>query len=170
MKLVRECEEELDRVGIKYRTVRSWSVNTRAKCRWGQCKKLADGTFEINISERLLCDSADDISVKSTIIHELLHTIDGGFKHTGKWREAALKVNSVYPQYNIKRTDTAEEKGFGSALKPYQKNYKILCIKCGYCFYRQKASKVVTHPNRYRCGKCGGRLAVIKIKENTERT
>ena len=112
LKLVRECKEELDAIGIEYRTVRNWTVNTRSKRRWGQCKVVSSDVFDINISVRLLADQVSDTAAKDTIIHELLHTVEGCLKHTGKWKALAEKVNRAYPQYHIKRATTEEEKGF----------------------------------------------------------
>lgn len=160
IELVEESKCELDLLGIKYQEVRTWTVNSRAKCRWGQCKMLSNGVFDISISARLLEDDVDNNVVKSTIIHELLHTVEDCFGHGEKWKMLALKVNQAYPDYNIKRISTAEEKGIKSDIKEYKKNHKIVCIECGYFVYRQRAGKLVLHPEKFRCGKCGGILKV----------
>lgn len=118
-KLVRECKEELDALGIEYRTVRNWTVNTRSQRRWGQCKVVSSDVFDINISVRLLADQVSDTAAKDTIIHELLHTVEGCLKHTGKWKALAEKVNRAYPQYHIKRATTEEEKGFEKTARTY---------------------------------------------------
>ena len=68
LKLVRECKEELDAIGIEYRTVRNWMVNTRSKRRWGQCKLVSSDVFDINISARLLADQVSDTAAKDTIM------------------------------------------------------------------------------------------------------
>lgn len=161
-KLVEECKKELDAIGIPYRTVQNWTVNTRAKRRWGQCKKVSADVFDINISQRLLQDEVSDTAAKNTIIHELLHTVEGCYGHKVKWKLLAGKVNHAYPQYNIKRTTTSEEKGVEESERTYQKNYKVVCSGCGRYWYRQKASKLIQHPENYRCAKCGGKLNVKK--------
>ena len=162
LKLVRECKEELDALGIEYRTVRNWTVNTRSQRRWGQCKVVSSDVFDINISAQLLADQVSDTAAKDTIIHELLHTVEGCLKHTGKWKALAEKVNRAYPQYHIKRATTEEEKGFEKTARTYHKNYKITCTKCGSSVYRQKASKVVLHPEQFKCRICGGKFVVEK--------
>lgn len=83
-KLVEECKKDLDEIGIPYRTVRNWLINTRAKCRWGQCRRVSTDIFDISISHRLLQDDVLDVAAKTTIIHELLHTVDGCSGHKGK--------------------------------------------------------------------------------------
>lgn len=40
MSLVAICKADLDSLGIKYGRVSNWSINTRAKCRLGQCRKF----------------------------------------------------------------------------------------------------------------------------------
>ncbi len=166
MKLAAECKAELDAIGIPCRTVRNWIVNTRAQCRWGLCKCVSDGVYEIQISDRLLKDDVPDISAKNTIIHELLHTVKGGNGHKGKWKVYAAQVNRAYPQYNIKRTTSYEEKGVQKSKRApqyYDVKYEIRCTRCGGSVYRRKASKVVLHPEKYRCVKCNAKLEVIEI-------
>ncbi len=174
-KLAAECTAELEAIGIRCGSVRSWSVNRRAKSRWGQCRPAARGVFDIEISERLLGDEVDEIAVKTTIIHELLHTVDGCLGHKGKWRLLAELVGREYPQYQIKRTSSCEEKGLSQLSqeeKPWgeaplsqaaltrQARYRITCTGCGVQAYRQRASKLIRRPEDFRCGRCGGRLKV----------
>lgn len=166
MKLVAECKDELDAIGIPYRTVRNWIVNTRAQCRWGLCRFVSEGVCDIQISARLLKDDVPDISTKDTIIHELLHTVKGGHTHKGKWKAYAEQVNQAYPQYTIKRTTSYEEKGVQKTDRTprhYDVKYEIRCTRCGGSIYRKKVSKVILRPEKFRCGKCNGKLEVIEI-------
>ena len=74
------CMQELDALGIEYGNVVRWEVNTRAKKRWGMCSKACGG-FAIQVNGRLLDDDADLNGLKSTIIHELIHTCKGCWNH-----------------------------------------------------------------------------------------
>ena len=109
--LASECEADLSSINIQPGEVSQWLINTRAKNRWGQCKRCLPGIFDISISARLLQDSVSDQAAKNTIMHELLHTVKGCYGHKGKWKDLALTVNRLLPQYTIKRTTSAEEKG-----------------------------------------------------------
>ncbi|MBR5278237.1 MAG: SprT-like domain-containing protein [Clostridia bacterium] len=109
--LIKECLSDLESIGIKIGKVTKYSINTRAKSRWGQCKQVCNGIFEINISAQLLQDNISDQAAKDTILHEMLHTIDGCMGHKGKWKELAQKVNKELPQYTIKRVTSSAEKG-----------------------------------------------------------
>jgi len=117
-KLIAQCENDLLSIGIQPGKVAKWSINTRAKSRWGQCKQVGNSVFEINISQQLLQDNITDQAVKDTILHELLHTIDGCMGHKGKWKELAAKVNKELPQYKIKRTTGSVEKGIEPEYEP----------------------------------------------------
>lgn len=160
-KLVCECQRDLLSVYILPGKVRNWGVNTRAKARWGLCSKVARGLFDIQISAMLLQDSVDDQVVKDTIVHELLHTIPGCFRHTGKWKQYAIAVNNMLPQYNIKARSSYEEKGLEDTRPAPECRYVLQCLQCGAEIKRQRKSATVLHPEHYRCV-CGGRLIRIK--------
>ena len=162
MKYVGEVERDLDSIGVRYRAVRRWTVNTRAKKRWGACRALGGGEFEISISARLLADDASDQALRDTIAHELLHTVEGCVGHRGKWKALAEKVTRELPGYSISRLTSAEAKGFHAEqtdeVSAPKYRYALVCERCGQVIRRQKASKVIRSPWRYRCAKCGGKF------------
>lgn len=155
-----ECMTELEEIGIEYGNVTEFTVNTRARKRWGQCKKVPGG-FEINISSVLLDERNDERGLKETILHELLHTCRGCMNHGEIWKRLAQKVNMAYG-YNIKRTNSADDKGVLEETRPPVKqrevNHRVTCTGCGHVYTRTKASKLITHTDHYRCGCCGGKL------------
>ena len=161
MKLAGECQRDLLSVQIRTGKVRNWSVNTRAKARWGLCTRVAKGLFDIQISSALLQDDVDDQAVKDTIVLELLHTIPGCFKHTGKWKQYADTVNFLLPQYNVKARSSYEDKGLEDTRPQPEYRYVLKCLQCGAEIRRQKKSAAVEYPEHYRCA-CGGRLSRIK--------
>lgn len=75
MSLVAICKEGLDSLGIKYGKASNGTVNTCAKKRLGQCRKIADNLLDISISSMLLFDEVDDRVTLNTIMHERLHTV-----------------------------------------------------------------------------------------------
>lgn len=160
--LASECEADLSLINIQPGEVNQWLINTRAKNRWGQCKRCLPGIFDISISARLLQDSVSDQAVKNTIMHELLHTVKGCYGHKGKWKDLALTVNRLLPQYTIKRTTSAEEKGLESIRKKRTNRYAVKCEHCGKEFCREKISKLIQHPEKFRCGICGNSLIRVR--------
>lgn len=160
--LAAECEAELRSLNIQPGEINSWTVNTRAKNRWGQCKRYLPGLFDISISARLLQDNVSDQAAKNTIMHELLHTVKGCYGHKGKWKVLAMTVNRLLPQYTIKRTTSAEEKGLESIRRERTNRYAVKCDHCGKEYYREKVSKLIQHPDKFRCGVCGNSLTRVR--------
>lgn len=160
--LAAECVADLLSIGICPGKVTKWTVNTRAKHRWGLCRQTAPGEYQIEVADRLLQDNVSDQAAKDTILHELLHTVKGCHGHKGEWKNLAAKVNRLLPQYNIKRTASSEEKGLDAY--PVKRNYRyiIQCVKCGKEYHRDRMCRVVESPQYYYCGACHGKLKRIK--------
>lgn len=153
------CMHELEAIGIEYGAIIEVKENTRAKSRWGQCKRIPGG-YSININKILLDERNSEQGLKETIIHELLHSCKGCMNHGTSWKSLAEKVNRAYG-YNIKRCSSSEDKGVYEETKHIKTrlvNYIIKCDKCGHTYTRTRMSKAVRHPERYRCGCCGGNL------------
>lgn len=157
-RLMEEVILELKEIGIyPSEAIIGIKENSRAKRRLGCCKKSVYRgkiSYEIEISAML--KEKDDRQIKEIIHHELLHTCKGCLNHGQEWKALAAKVNDTYG-YCIKTTaDFSDSPG----RKEEQYRYEIRCAQCGNTGYRMKKSKVVTHPENYRCSKCGGPLTV----------
>jgi len=161
------CKSELDKLGITYGNNITFSINTRAKTRWGQCKRKnynpitkTYDKYEININSALLDDSTSETGLKNTIIHELLHTCEGAHGHTGVWASLANIVNNKY-HYNIKRTSSAVDKGCtveNAIVHNHQNNYAVECPACHHKWTRTQMSSIISNPSKYMCNSCGERL------------
>ena len=152
------CEEMLDYIGINYGKVVDFTVNTRAKKRWGQCHKNPDNTFSININSALLADDIEDKGLIETLLHELIHTCKNCFNHKSEWQRIANTVNRAY-NLNIKRTNSAEDKGIENYVynKPEYK-YTVSCPCCNYQWHYARMAKIVKNPQNFRCGRCNEKL------------
>jgi predicted SprT family Zn-dependent metalloprotease len=160
-KLFKQCLRECDELGIEYGNIVEVTINTRAKKRWGQTCRRPDG-FHINISSVLLRDDVSNEAAKDTIMHEILHTVDGCFDHKAKWQAMADKVN-IYG-YHVKRCTSAWEKGIDSSLMEttHHKTYIIRCEKCGVEVIRHRKSNFTEHPNWYFHGGCSGHFMRVE--------
>lgn len=175
---VRECMNELSSIGITCGNIVELEANSRAKSRWGQCetvvynKDWSKKCYKISISVLHLDERNSEEGLKNTIIHELLHTCKNCHGHKGEWKRLAEKVRRELG-YNIKRCSTADEMGINVGFNETDETYNnksskkksanppkylIVCTHCGYTYPRYKKSAVVQHPERYRCGRCGGKL------------
>jgi len=155
-KIFKECLKECDDLKIEYGNIIGITINTRAKRRWGRTHRVIDD-FYIDISAILLRDDVSDEATKDTIIHEILHTVDGCYNHKAKWQAMADKVNKAYG-YNIKRCTSAKEKGIDSSLMEveHHKTYIIKCEKCGIEAVRHRKSDLIKYPHHYIHRDCGG--------------
>ena len=132
-------------------------INRRATGRFGACIRKPDGSFVIELSDRLV--TAPELSCRQTLAHELLHTCYGCQNHKKRWHSYADKMNAAYG-YRIARTDTPE--ALGVDMDKSEK-YVAECVKCGMEFPRTRRSRLISHPEYYRCSKCGGRLRVRRV-------
>ena len=160
-KLYQECINECSEIGIEYGNIIKVSVNSRAKKRFGQCRRIG-GQYEISISKELLDDNLVDRCVKATIFHEIAHTVDGCFNHGDEWLKVIDLINDCYG-YDIKRTASREDRGLPN-IEDEDMNYKYIfeCDGCGQVIKRTKMSKFVKHSEIYTCGRCGGKFIRTK--------
>lgn len=153
---------------IPYGNILKIEPNSRAKTRWGQCKKVPGG-FTINISTRLLEDGVDEKSLMNTVLHEVLHTCPDCMNHGAKWKMYAGRLNSKFG-YNIKRCTSSEEKGVKVDYHKPEYKYIVKCEDCNLkCYYFRKGEvvkRVMARPYTHgcRCGRCrSGRLTLITL-------
>lgn len=130
---------------------------SRSSTRLGSCRKER-GMYKISLSVYILEDKE---AVQSTIAHELVHTCRGcmnhgsSFQRTGRMVETKLGI----PVSSKASREESERSGIKDAYIK-KARYRIRCRNCDAVLYRQKKSALVLNPDRYRCGKCGGRLSV----------
>ena len=137
----------------------------RAQHRWGRCRPLGNGKYEIGLSKIILSDETPEISVMNTIVHEILHACPGGHTHKGKWKEYARKVMAKHPELKIERCTASSEfnlEPYKERVKKAEKSYCLRCDECGHEYIRTRMSKAVKHPEWHRCGCCGGRLTRVR--------
>lgn len=162
--LYNDSRNKLINLGLNLGEVTTVETNKRFVRVWGRCHRNNDGTFKIEINPKILQDTVPDKSIENTIMHELIHTIDGCWSHTGKWKEMARYVNSNLNQ-TISRTTSPKQFNLERIeTRTYNINYKnfmLECIDCGYRFTRHKMCDSIKHPERYRCGRCNGKLKRI---------
>lgn len=150
---------------IPYGNILKIEPNSRAKTRWGQCKKVPGG-FTINISTRLLEDGVDEKSLMSTVLHEVIHTCPDCMNHGQTWKEYARRLNKKFG-YNIKRCTSSEEKGIKPAYREQNYKYIVKCEDCNLKYYYLRRGEVIrqiqARPNTHgcRCGRCRSRRLTL---------
>ena len=150
LSIVREC------CGDIVKPISKVSVNTRAESRWGQCK-YRNGSYEIEISYRLLSDVVPMHAAMSTMVHEILHATDA-HHHDSTWKRYARQVMRKHPELSITRTSSADKFNLPDTRRLPKYKYAIECCNCGMVHRSSRMSKSIKHPDWFSCGKCGGKF------------
>lgn len=154
-RLLSECKVILDDCKIPYnKSINTVNINNRLTRTLGQCKKTGR-IYTIEISGHIL-ESSDD-KLKEVILHELIHSCPKCMNHGTQWKAYADIVNRKHG-YNIKRVASSSNFKYDKQ----EKKYKIKCKNCGSIYVRRRKCNLVNYPERFRCGKCGGRLILLK--------
>ncbi len=166
IEIANKCMDILDSLLIDYHEPKSITVNNRLTRAIGQCKKRFTGnrdywgkpiyTYWIELNPAIVEDTTPDIELENTLLHELLHTVDDCWDHTGKWKRLAETVNKEYG-YSIRRTNTYENV---AARYEAHNQFKYICAcpKCGYEWKYKRWCKAVENPERYLCRDCNEHL------------
>lgn len=187
IKLYNECLNELSNVGLDFNDNSKFGkidivVSPRNCKRYGCCKQENPDkktkvvkkykrrkivTYEkydvhhIEISKWVM--QLNDILIKNTIMHELIHCIPKCNNHGVEFKKYASYINKKLG-YNISRLGNKVE-DLNKSNVQYNKNddfnYKITCVKCGQSFLRKRLNK--NFLVKYRCGICRGKFSVEKI-------
>lgn len=156
-KMVYSFREDMLSRGIE--VGRICNVNfSKSAHNFGTCLRVMKGVYEITITDLGLHGD-----VISTIVHELIHTVDGCLNHGSKFQSIAKKLSIAY---NIDLGTKASEKEM-DMVKEYRiskARYVIKCTNpaCPCIILRDRAVGVVKHPEHYSCGVCGSKLARVK--------
>ncbi len=132
------------------------TINGRVRSRFGKCTKKGSG-YEIELSGHLM--EADDTAIETVILHELLHTCPRCLNHGKLWKAYAEKLNHKYG-YRITATSSYHSMGLEDPGSRETVKYMIKCTKCGTEYPRKRKCSLVENVDRYRCGKCGGKLEI----------
>lgn len=162
-KLYFECEKELRRINMDFSEyIRKVSVNGRLRTTLGVCHyDYRTGWYTIEINPCLLADNVNDMEIKDTIIHEMIHTCPNCMSHGYEWKRRADRVNRMLG-YHVSRCASVKgllEAGVKDMREPYK--YALECVDCGKQFKYRRWCASLENPSRYRCGKCHGNLKTI---------
>lgn len=158
------CKSLLESMGIECGEITSVTVNPRFTRSLGRCHRSRHTNFHpwryrLEFSPVLMTDACTQKEFENTMLHELLHTVEDCFDHTGKWKRLAESVNARYG-YHIQRcSDNAAAQAYHAAHKVNR--YTCVCEKCGHEWHYQRMCNTVKYANRYTHTGCGGHLKRI---------
>ena len=184
-KLFKECVTELNNIGIDILDEKKFgkieiSISKRNNKRYGCCRQEEPDTkykivkkigrrkvivYEkfnkhyIEISPWVM--ELDNMIIKNTIMHELIHCIPYCNNHSLEFKKYAKLINNAYG-YNISRLGNKQKDFEKSNIEFKEKEnykYKIICKGCNQEFYRKRLNRYFKL--KYRCAKCGGRFEIF---------
>ena len=147
---IQEDVQLLAALGHEYMTKYIYKVviNKRKETkRIGRCKRLSDGVYEIQVTEKYLRNQ-DSKEIHNTIMHEVIHSAKGCMNHGPNWVALAKKVNDNYEFTPIQRLSYDP-----TALQLVKESakYFLFCSNCGKEWHWQRRPK---HWAYYTSGKC----------------
>ena len=155
--MLQEAIEEVKTAGIKTGNINPSIELTKATRQFGKCRRHGgSNNYTIYLSKYFINNPEEEI--KNTLVHEVLHTVDGCMNHGAKWKGLANKINNYY-NYKISRTSSYSMSEEAQQIK---RQYIVKCTGCNAEIYRQKKSKLITDTHLYRCGKCKGVLELAQ--------
>ena len=168
---IRECKKLIESLGypmgVRFYDVEISNKMTKAL---GSASYCGEGDYQIKIS-RLLLDNCDPDEVHNTIMHEVIHTVDGCMNHGWLWQRIAYDVNRHYQFSKLQRLSGNTE--FGEAAKQAKRErastiYKVTCDGChkSWEFYRHTSKVKAIERNRATCRLCGSKSFTVTITEN----
>ena len=124
--LLSECIKEIQQLNIPIGTI--IEIRTRKfNNKFGLCEEDDDGCFHITIDERMVLRNIDIKDIKTTIIHEILHTCDDCIEHNEQWIAYAKKIETAYGYgYELMRIHDNDD--IFHKEKPIQHK-----VECPYC-------------------------------------
>jgi predicted SprT family Zn-dependent metalloprotease len=128
-----------------------WSVSTRAKRRAGAVLHR-DGEPQSVVLTWEQFAEAGWAAAAATVRHELVHVHRlneaGDATHGAAFRRLADRLDAPF-----------------SCARFAEPAYWVVCRDCDARLARYRRSKLVTEPDSYRCGDCGGRFRVARTEE-----
>lgn len=153
-KLILQCIDELKQLGfpvpssIYFREGKG--ERTYGLCYLGKYyNKYKNWEFVISINRYLPTEK----DFKETIIHELLHTAETVFCHSGKWRTWANYVNAN-TDYHIAVTGNITLTNHEETTRKFINTITLTCPQCNDTVSVRKVTPSKSGATNYRCRKC----------------
>lgn len=120
--------------------------------------------FNISFNSNYLAFAKKE-QIKNTMMHEMIHSLDGCMSHTGRWKQIATRINYSLPQYQIKRTTDPGEEFYKNVVEKQYK-YEIECNKCHSKWRYQRMTKTIQSCSKgtaiCSCGSKDFKVTVLK--------
>lgn len=165
-----ECQQLLQAIGFNMANKNygvAWLSN-KAKRVFGRCRRMSSTQYTIFINQAYLKTGTPE-HIHNTIMHEVIHSVDGCMNHGPDFKRVGAKVNKYFVFTPIQRCST-DESYREEVLVQYYK-YQLVCTKCGEtwnymrCTKKLKAlaqSKTASHSTNNGC-RCYGPFNLVTL-------
>lgn len=127
-----------------------------------------DKTFGyIKMSTQFLQYHDNPDKLHSVLCHESIHSLIGCFDHGTQFKQVGSIIMNIYKNLQISRT--LGDVGYNThrqEQREERQKWHVICQGCGQVIKRQKACDITKNPQRYKCGKCGGRFKTFKMESD----
>lgn len=165
-KLYKEVKNELSKVLPLGEHINSEPKFFQSISVLGKCKiELVANRYKLfTISLNEYLENCKDQTIKNTIAHELIHTINNCDNHKNWFKYYANKISKY--GYDVTRTTNDKDfKEFRNNIKQNKQSinkqhiYKVTCLACGRTVLRTRKINV----NNYICPVCDGHLKLEEV-------
>ena len=158
--LVYRYAQELRDLGYKVLPIRKIKFGNGIKI-FGSCKRHCLGKTPNSVTIKLneVCWRAADYSLKSTILHELIHAMSDTNHHDANFKKYAAELSA---RYNVPIAVHADDEEW-EAVKTNDDvkfPYRVVCNYCGKTTEYLRRAKIIRdieegRADRWKCRRCG---------------
>lgn len=156
--MAEECRQELEALGLKPGPLKAVGFNSRAKTLFGRCTREPGG-YRLEIMTFLNRFRTLD-EIRQTVMHEVIHTLEGCNNHGADFQQVARRVNQQLGYRIATRSQLGEAAG---QAVPYR--YVLKCSHCGQELKRyHRKPRLTRHHFHKGCGEASkGKLQLYAI-------
>ena len=169
--LIYRYAQELRDLGYKVLPIRAVKFGSAVKI-FGSCRRhyINNRCCDVTIKINEVCWHAAAYSLKSTILHELIHAMEDTTNHDAVFKKYAAELSR---RYNVPISVRAAEEEW-NAVKADEEvcfPYSVVCSFCGNTSEYIRRAKIVRDIENgkgylYRCVRCGSHE--FKVERNKE--
>ena len=163
--------QELRDLGYNVLPIRGVKFGNAVKI-FGSCRRHYNGQTPSGVTIKIneVCWRAADYSLKSTILHELVHAIADTHHHDAAFKKYAAEISRRYGVPIATHADAAEweaVKTNESVVFPY----RVVCKYCGKTYEYLRRAKIIRDiergkGERWKCPRCGSNVFAVEYADN----
>ena len=164
---------ELRDLGYKVLPIRAVKFGNAVKI-FGSCKRHYVGGKPIDVTLKIneVCWHAANYSLKSTILHELIHAMTDTKHHDAIFKKYAAELSK---RYDVPISVHAGEEEWAAVKKNDDIHfpYRVICNFCGNTYEYLRRAKIIGDIEkgcgaRWKCSRCGSHDFTVKKNDASE--